>query len=242
MDQGCRVLIADDHILVAQCLQRLLEDDFPGAEIVNDGQELLKAITTSKHDVVLMDIGMPMLNGIEATRHLRKISPATKIIILTMHNEPQYVAEAIRAGASGYVLKSCTFSELTIAIRQALKGYVYLTPSVHEHEVSVTLNSHTPSVRTTLTSRQREVLQLIAEGRTAKEIAIALKLSIKTAVYHKTAIMDKLGIRTTAALTRYALEHGVMPRASGRELVSPVPILEVRVDQDSCNTLAQSAS
>jgi DNA-binding NarL/FixJ family response regulator len=200
---------------------------------------LLKAVATSKPDVVLMDIGMPMLNGIEATRHLRKISPATKIIILTMHNEPQYVAEAIRAGASGYVLKSCALSD-TIAIRQTLKGYVYLTPSVREHEVSGDVSSQTHIVHRSLTSRQRDLLQLVAEGCTAKEIAIALKLSVKTAVYHKTAIMDKLGIRTTAALTRYALEHGVMRRASGRELVSPLPILEIRLDQDSCNTSAQS--
>jgi DNA-binding NarL/FixJ family response regulator len=241
MDRTCHVLIADDHTLVAQSIQRLLQDDFPGADIVSDAQELLQAAATSQPDVVLMDIGMPLLNGIEATRHLRKISPATKIIILTMHNQPEYVAEAVRAGASGYVLKSCALSELTIAIRQALKGYVYLTPSVREHEVSADLNSHTHTVHRSLTSRQREVLQLVAEGCTAKEIAIALKLSIKTAVYHKTAIMDKLGIRTTAALTRYALEHGVMPRALGRELVSPLPILEARVDQDSCNPLARSA-
>ena len=229
MDHTCRVLIADDHILVAQCLQRLLEDDFPGAEIVPNGQELLQAAATSKPDIVLMDIGMPLLNGIEATRRLRKISPATKIIILTMHNEPEYVAESIRAGALGYVLKSCAFSELTIAIRQVLKGYLYLTPSVREHRVSVAVNSHTRSVHSTLTSRQREVLQLVAEGCTAKEIATMLNCSVKTAVFHKTGIMDKLGLRTTAALTRYALEHGVMPRTSGRELVSPLPILEVPV-------------
>ena len=240
MDQGVRVLVVDDQILVAQCLQRLLEDDFPGVETVPNGNELLQAAATSKPEVVLMDIEMALLNGIDATRQLRKISPATKIIILTMHNEPQYVAEAIRAGASGYLLKSCALSELTIAIRQALKGYVYLTPSVREHEVSADLNSHTHIVDRSLTSRQCEVLQLIAEGRTAKEIAIALKLSIKTAVYHKTAIMDKLGLRTTAALTRYALEHGVMPRASVRELVPPLPILNVPVDQESCDTLARS--
>src|SRR5215470_561953 len=107
----CRVLIADEHIMVAQGLQRLLEDDFPGTEMVHNGQDLLKAVATSKPDVVLMDIGMPMLNGIEATRHIRTISPSTKILILTMHNEPEYVAEAIRAGATGYVLKTCGISE-----------------------------------------------------------------------------------------------------------------------------------
>jgi DNA-binding NarL/FixJ family response regulator len=238
MDQGCRVLIADDHILVAQCLLRLLEDDFPGAEIVNDGQELVKAIATSKPDVVLMDIGMPLLNGIDAIRHLRKISPATKIIILTMHNQPEYVTEAIRAGTSGYVLKSCALSELTIAIRQVLRGYVYLTPSVREHEVSADLNSHAPIVHRSLTSRQRDVLQLVAEGCTAKEIAIALKVSIRTAVYHKTAIMDKLDIRTTAGLTRYALEHGTVSGTSEREL-PPTAMPQSVVHRDSRHTVPQ---
>jgi DNA-binding NarL/FixJ family response regulator len=235
------LLIADDQILVAQCLHRLLEDDFPAVKIVQKGEEMFTAVATSRPDVVLMDIGMPLSNGIDVIRRLRTISPATKIIILTEHNQPECVAEAIRAGASGYVLKSCAYSELMIAIRQVLKGYRYLTPSVREYEVSADLNSRTHVIHRSLTSRQREVLQLIAKGGTAKEIANALNLSVKTAVFHKTAVMDKLGIRTTAALTRYALEHGVEPRASVRELVPPLPILNVPVDQESCDTLAPSA-
>lgn len=217
--------------MVAECLQRLLEDDFPGVEIVQNSEDLLKVAATSKPDVVLMDIGMPLPIGIETTRRLREISPATKIIILTVHNQPEYVAEAIRAGASGYVLKSCAFSEMLIAIRQVLKGYLYLTPSVSQRDVSAALMSHMLSVHRTLTSRQREVLRLVAEGCTAKEIATALNLSVKTAVFHRMAIMDKLGIRTTAALTRYALEHGVVP-GTGHELL-PLPVSETQLDQDA---------
>jgi DNA-binding NarL/FixJ family response regulator len=238
MDHRCRVLIVDDHILLAQCVKRLLEDDFPDVEIVQNGEEMLKAIAASKPDVVLMDIGMPLLNGIDATRRLRTISPATKIIIFTVHNQPAYVAEAIRAGASGYVLKICAFSELMIAIRQVLEGYLYLTASVSEHEVSAALNSHTQSVHRSLTSRQREVLQLIAEGCTAKEIAIALNLSVKTAVFHRMAIMNKLGLRSTAALTRYALEHGIVPGTAERQLL-PLPISEIQADQGCHDTLAR---
>lgn len=224
--------------MVAECLQRLIEDHFPGVEIVQSGEELLKLAATLKPDVVLMDIEMPVLNGIEATRLLRKVSPATKVIILTVHNQPEYVAEAIRAGATGYVLKCCAFSELLIAIRQVLKGYLYLTASVSQRDVSAALNVNTQSVHRTLTSRQREVLRLVAEGCTAKEIATALNLSVKTAVYHRMAIMDKLGIRTTAELTRYALGHGLVPGTTEHELL-PRPISEAQLDQDA---LAQRAA
>ena len=237
MDRRCRVLVVDDHIMVAECLQRLIEDHFPGVEIVQSSEELLKLAATSKPDLVLMDIGMPVLNGIETTRRLRKISPATKIIILTVHNQPGYVAEAIRAGASGYVSKSCAFSELMIAIWQVLQGYQYLTPSVSQREVSAALNSHSRSIHNTLTSRQREVLRLIAEGCTAKEIAIALNFSVKTAVFHRMAIMDKLELHSTAALTRYALEYGLVPGTAERELL-PLPISEIRVDQESRDPLS----
>ena len=206
----CPVLIVDDQIMVAEGLQRLLEDHFPGVKIVQSGEELLKFVATSKPDVVLMDIGMPVLNGIEVTRFLRTISPGTKVIILTEHNRPEYAAGAVRAGASGYVLKSCTFSELMIAIRRVLKGDMYLTPSLREQAGPAALNLRGHSVDNTLTSRQREVLVFVAEGCTAKEIANRLNFSVKTAVFHKTAIMDKLGVRTTAELTRYAFEHGLL--------------------------------
>jgi DNA-binding NarL/FixJ family response regulator len=202
-----RLVIAEDHWLMAQGLQKLLECDFESVTTVGNGRELLDTVAASKPDVVLLDIGMPLLNGIEAMRQLGKISPATKVVIVTAHNEPQYVVEAFRAGANGFVLKRCALSELVVAIRTVLAGQTYVTPLLADRAVEAAKESAAGPV---LTSRQREVLQLVAEGCTAKEIANVLKLSVKTAVFHKMAIMDKLGLHTTAELTRYALEHGIV--------------------------------
>jgi DNA-binding NarL/FixJ family response regulator len=208
METRARVVIAENHTMVAEGLRKLLEDEFQLLDTVSNGRDLLKVVEDTLPDLVLLDIGMPILNGIEATRHFRKASPRTKVVVVTAHNEPEYVVEAFRAGVSGYVLKRCAVSELVIAIRQVLDGHTYVTPLVAEHVVAAATN---PKQRnpTNLTSRQREVLQLVAEGCTAKEIANWLNLSVKTAVFYKMAIMDKLGLRTTAELTRYALEHGI---------------------------------
>jgi len=195
--------------MVAEGLRKLLEDEFQLLETVSNGRDLLKSVEDARPDVVLVDIGMPILNGIEATRYFRKASPGTKVVVVTAHSEPEYVIEAFRAGASGYVLKRCAVSELVTAIRQVLEGHSYVTPLMAEHVVAAATNPGTRRNPTSLTSRQREVLQLVAEGCTAKEIANSLNISVKTAVFHKMAIMDKLGIRTTAELTRYALEHGI---------------------------------
>jgi DNA-binding NarL/FixJ family response regulator len=203
------LLIADDT-LTAQCLQLLLESEFPGVEFVADEPALLDAATASKPDLVLLDIRRPGFDGFEAMRRLREVSRATKVIVLTLHDEQGYVTEALRGGASGYVLKSCALSELITAIRAVLNGHSYLTPALGRRVDSI-LSSDKPRANSKgLTLRQREVLQLVAEGRTAKEIANALGLSVKTAVFHKMAIMDKLGLRTTADLTRYALDHGIL--------------------------------
>src|SRR5579871_6026671 len=214
MDRTTRVLIAEDHTLMAEGLRRLLECEFESVQTVGNGRQLLEVVVATKPDVVLIDIGMPLLNGIEATRRFSKISPTTKVVIVTAHNEPQYVVEAFRAGATGFVLKRCALSELVTAIRQVLSGHTYVTPLMAERalEASRACVPQGPE----LTSRQREVLQLVAEGCTAKEIANVLKLSVKTAVFHKMAIMDKLGLRTTAELTRYALEHGIATPTSER--------------------------
>ena len=217
MDYRTHLLIAEDHVLMAEGLRKLLEGDFHFVEIVGNGRELLETVATSKPDVVLLDIGMPLLNGIEAARRIAKSSPNTKVVILTAHNEPEYVVEAFRAGACGYVLKRCAIAELVTAIRQVLNGYSYVTPLVAQHVVAAATDPAAKRNATGLTSRQREVLQLVAEGHTAKEIASLLNLSVKTAVFHKMSIMDKLGIRTTAQLTRYAIEHGIAASASGME-------------------------
>jgi DNA-binding NarL/FixJ family response regulator len=214
MDRKTRVVIAEDHTLMAEGLRKLLECEFESVEMVGNGRQLLDLVSLQKPDVVLLDIGMPLLNGIEATRRFSKISPATKIVIVTAHNEPQYVVEAFRAGATGFVLKRCAVSELVNAIRQVLSGHTYVTPLVADRAVEAARDTVRPGPA--LTSRQREVLQLVAEGCTAKEIANLLKLSVKTAVFHKMAIMDKLGLRTTAELTRYALEQGIATATSER--------------------------
>ena len=202
------ILIADDT-LTAQCLQRLLESEFPGVEFVSDGQALLDAAATTKPDLVLLDITRPGFDGFEAMRRLREVSRATKVIVLTLHDEPEYVAEALHAGASGYV-RNCGVSELVTAIRAVLNGRSYVTPSLGQRVDSIQSSGKPRANSKSLTLRQREVLQLVAQGRTAKEIATALGLSVKTAVFHKMAIMDKLGLRTTADLTRYALDHGIL--------------------------------
>ncbi len=214
MDSKTRVIIAEDHTLMAEGLRRLLECEFESVQTVGNGRQLLEIVSAWKADVVLLDIGMPLLNGIEATRRLSKISPDTKVVIVTAHNEPQYVVEAFRAGATGFVLKRCAVTELVTAIRQVLSGNTYVTPLVADRAVETArvLVRSGPA----LTARQREVLQLVAEGCTAKEIANVLKLSVKTAVFHKMAIMDKLGLRTTAELTRYALEQGIATATSER--------------------------
>ena len=215
MDRNTRILIAEDHALMAEGLRRLLEPEFESVETVGNGRELLERVEKLKPEIVLLDIGMPLLNGIEATRRFAKISPATKAVIVTAHDDPQYVVEAFRAGATGYVLKRCALAELVTAIRQVLSGHTYVTGLVAELAAEVAKIPQTlPG--STLTSRQREVLQLVAEGCTAKEIANVLKVSVKTAVFHKMAIMDKLGLRTTAELTRYAIENGIVQATSDR--------------------------
>ena len=221
MDHQARILIAEDHILMAEGLRKLLNTEFPSVEIVTNGRQLLEAVADSKPDIVLLDIGMPSLNGIEATRRLSKLAPGLKVVIVTAHDEPQYVVEAFRAGAVGFILKRCAVSELVTAIRQVLSGRRYVTPLLGDRIMESARESATMR-GPTLTSRQREVLQLVAEGCTAKEIASVLNLSVKTAVFHKMAIMDKLGLRTTAELTRYALEHGIAATAF-EPLTLPVP-------------------
>jgi DNA-binding NarL/FixJ family response regulator len=216
-------LLIADHTMTAECLQRLLEGEFPGVEIVPNGQGLHDTVATSKPDLVLLDIGIPAVD-IEALRQLRAVSPTTKLMVVTMYDEPECVAEALRAGASGYVLKSCTVSELVTAIRGVLNGHSYVTPSLGERVVSPVTNRNGRPNGKNLTLRQREVLQLVAQGRTAKEIASALGLSVKTAVFHKMAIMDKLGLRTTADLTRYALEHGILSATVPGQSPFPSPI------------------
>lgn len=209
MDSGARILIAEDYTLIAEGLRKLLETEFPTVDIVDNGRELLNAVRTLKPDVALVDVSISGMSGIEVAKRITEMSIATRVIILTTHSEREYVVEAFRAGASAYVLKRSAFSELLAAIRQVLSGHSYVSPLVAQHVVAAAVDPRPRQGAASLTARQREVLQLVAEGYTAKEIANSLNLSVKTAVFHKMAIMDKLGLRTTAELTRYAIEHGI---------------------------------
>jgi len=206
-----RLLIADDHTLVLEGLRKILEAECELVGTVEDGRALMEAARQLNPDLILLDISMPLLNGIEAARQIRKSNPDAKLIFVTMHGDPDYVREAMRTGASGYVLKRSAASELVTAIREVLKGKTYVTPLVTKG-VAGSLTEVSPHASRTfggLTTRQREVLQLVSEGRSGKEIAAVLHVSVKTVEFHKASIMRALGLRTTAELTRYAIEHGL---------------------------------
>jgi DNA-binding NarL/FixJ family response regulator len=202
-----RVLLADDHAMFVQALQALLKNSFDLVGTVYDGRALLKSVQELRPDVVVTDLSMPMLNGLDAIRQIKSISNDTRIIMLTMHAEPQLAVEAFRAGAVGYLLKTSSGEELVTAIREAHNGRVYLTPLIAKDLIDVLIEAKTPdaSPAATLTPRQREVLQLIAEGRTMKEIASILQISPRTAESHKYEMMDVLGLSTTAELIQYAI-------------------------------------
>ena len=206
-----RVLLADDHTLVVEGFRKLLEEEFDLIGTVEDGRALLKTAPTLRPDVVLLDIAMPSLNGIEAARQLKKMMPEVKIIFVTMHADPAYVTEGFRAGASGYLLKRSAAAELAQAIQAVLKGQHYVTPLITMDLVRTLIDGspeHQPGPAP-LTPRQREVLQLVAEGHSLKEIANTLKISVKTVEFHKAQIMEQLNLRTTAELTKYAIAHGL---------------------------------
>jgi len=211
MVTSTKILIAEEHFLVAQGLQKLLESEFECVEIVGDGRDLFRSIASFKPDVILLDSALAQLNGIEPARHFPMLATASKVIIISAYADPAYVIEAFRAGVSGYVLKECDFSELSQAIRQVMEGNTYVTPLISQRPSTVAAHPIPVNLAVPLTPRQREVLQLVAEGCTAKEIANQLSLSVKTAVFHKMAIMDKLQLRTTAELTRYAIENNILP-------------------------------
>jgi DNA-binding NarL/FixJ family response regulator len=202
-------LVADDHRIVAEGLRGLLEPEFELVEIVEDGRALLEAHDRIHPDVVVADVSMPLLNGIEAVRQLRQAGSRAKFVFLTMHPDVSYATEALEAGASGYVLKHSAPDELVNAVREALAGRTYITPRV-AGAVLEALRKGDSSAEVRLTSRQTEVLQLVAEGKSAKEIAAILNLSPRTVESHKYAVMDELGVKTTAELVQYAVKKGLV--------------------------------
>ena len=207
-----RLLLADDHTLLLEGIRLLLEPEYELVGSVEDGLALLAAAKTLKPDVILLDISMPLLNGIDAARRLRKIVPSARLIFVTMHADADFVLEAFRVGAMGYVLKRAAASELLTAIREVLKGNHYVSPLVTRNalELLVSIPKLRGKFSDRLTPRQREVLQLVAEGRSRKEIAAFLNISVKTVEFHKAALMRELNLATTADFTRYAIEHGII--------------------------------
>ncbi len=201
------VVLADDHPVVAEGLATFLRGNFTLLKTVHDGRALVEAAVDLKPDVVVTDIGMPLLNGLDAIRQIKKVCPGTNVIVLTMHIEPDLAVQAFRAGASGYLLKASFGEELIDAVRQVAQGRAYLTPLIAKDLITVLLEAKKESAPAgeRLTGRQREVLQLIAEGRTMKEIALLLHISPRTAESHKYDIMELLGTENTAELIQQAI-------------------------------------
>ncbi len=209
-----RILMADDHSLVLAGLRKLVEGEGEVVGTVEDGRALVEEAQKLRPDIILLDISMPLLNGLDAARQLTKLVPEAKLIFLTMHATPTYATEAFKAGASGYLIKRSAASELKQAIQAVIRGQHYMTPLITKDVLAATLHHPEGQMRqrpvTTLTPRQREVLQLVAEGKGTKAIASLLHISVKTVEFHKARIMDLLDLHSTADLTKYAVAEGLV--------------------------------
>jgi DNA-binding NarL/FixJ family response regulator len=203
-----RLLIADDHTLLAEACKNLLEPEFEVVGIVDNGRALVRKVCELKPEVVILDIAMPQLNGLDAGDQIKHLLPATKLVYLTMNMLPEVAAEAFRRGASGYVVKSSAAAELIAAVRRALRSESYLSPLITKETVDFLLRSgHSYAEEKRITRRQREVLQLLAEGMSMKEAANILNLKPGTVAFHKYRIMETLGLKTNAELLQYAIKH-----------------------------------
>src|ERR1700751_3115506 len=203
-----RLLIADGHTLVAEACKRLLEPEFEVLGIAGNGRALIRMVREIHPEVVILDIAMPQLNGLDAGEQIKQLSPVVKLVYLTMNTTPDVAAEAFRRGASGYVVKSSAAEELVTAIRRALRSESYLSPLITADTVEFLLRSgHAFTAEKRLTRRQSEILQLLAEGMSMKEIAGALNLKPGTVAFHKYRIMETLGLKTNAELIQYAIKH-----------------------------------
>ncbi len=206
-----RVLLADDHRLLREAFATLLEPDCDVVGAVADGRALLEVAPELRPDIVVLDIAMPSLNGLDAARQLKRIMPEVKVIFLTVSEDPDLAAEAFRAGASGYLLKNSAASELLQAIQDVYHGRSYVTPLATKGLVRNLLDEPKAVKKSSeLSPRQREVLQLLAEGHTMKEIARILKITARTVAFHKYSIMEELGVRSSAELVQYAIKKGVV--------------------------------
>jgi len=213
-----RILMADDHAIVLAGLRKLVETEGEVVGMVEDGRALVEAAQQLRPDIVLLDISMPLLNGLDAARQISKLVPESKLIFLTMHATPTYATEAFKAGASGYLIKRSAAVELKQAIQAVMRGQHYMTPLITKDVLAATLQSpdgqfNKPLV-TSLTQRQREVLQLVAEGKGTKAIASILNISVKTVEFHKFRIMSELDLHSTAELVKYAIGEGLVSVSS----------------------------
>ena len=205
-----RVLLADDHALVVEAFKKLLEPEFEIVGTVSDGRELLSMAPKLKPDVVIIDLGMPLLNGMDAGEQLKKLLPQTKLVVLTMSEDYDLAAHALRNWASAYLLKKSVGSELVKAIREVLKGGSYVTPKVAQRLLEEFVRDPRPDRTKNLTARQREVLQLLAEGRTMKEVAAVLNVATRTIAFHKYRIMEEFGLKTNSDLVRFAIKEHIV--------------------------------
>src|ERR1700761_2261163 len=207
-----RILIADDHTLIAELCKGLLEAEFDVVGTVADGRALVRAAAVLEPDVIVVDVTMPVLNGIDAACQVKQELRAVKVIYLTMNPDPQIAAEAFRRGASGYLLKTCAASELVAAVRAVLQGRSYMSATLSRDDVTYFRRHHTKLVEEEdkLTERQREVLQLLAEGKVMKEVAAILNMTTRTVAFHKYRIMEALCVKSNAELVRYAVRNHIV--------------------------------
>jgi DNA-binding NarL/FixJ family response regulator len=207
-----RILIADDHTLVAELCRKLLEIEFQVVGTVSNGRAMVRAAAELRPDIIVVDVAMPILNGLDAGQQVKEMLPAVKLIFLTMNSDIELAAEAFRRGASGYLLKTCAASEMVNAVHDVLSGKSYMSKSLRREDVNYLRRTETKLIEEDerLTERQREVLQLLAEGKVMKEIADILNMTTRTVAFHKYRMMETLGARSNAELVRYAVRHHIV--------------------------------
>jgi DNA-binding NarL/FixJ family response regulator len=205
-----RILLADDHPLTLEGIRAFLEPHCLSVGTVTDGRALLEDALRLKPDLIVLDITMPLLNGIDSAIQIRKSLPGVKLVFITMHSDPAYLEAALNAGATGYVLKSAVREELLDAVKSAMEGRIYVSPAVSNENLERFSDPRRAAVSLRLSSRERETLQLIAEGKATKEIAFILDISVKTVAFHRENIKRKLGLKTTAEMTRHAVDQGLV--------------------------------
>lgn len=207
-----RVVLGDDHSLILRGIRTLLEEQYEIAGMAEDGKALVEAALRLKPDVVVLDISMPLVNGIDATKEIQRALPETKVVILTMHRNAVYLRKALEAGASGYVLKSGAAEELLTAVGEVLRGRTYVSQDFGEEAGAAIARAGSKLTRSPveLTARQRQILQLVAEGRQNKEIAEILHVSVRTVEFHRSRLLSKLGASSVADLTKFAIQEGLI--------------------------------